>query len=84
MKELLNKIMPLFEKLKGKKTSVVIVTIAIVLVGYLGVHYGMISEDALNIDLIINSVGNLFEKSAVDTVSTQIIDSTIVLQDTLK
>jgi hypothetical protein len=84
MKELLNKIMPLLEKLKGKKTSVVIVTIAIVLVGYLGVHYGMISEDALNIDLIINSVGSLFDKSAVDTVSTQITDTTIVLQDTLK
>ncbi len=84
MKELLNKIMPLLEKLKGKKTSVVIVTIGIVLVGYLGVHYGMISEDALNIDLIINSVGSLFDKSAVDTVSTQITDTTIVLQDTLK
>lgn len=77
MKQLLEKISPLIEKVKGKKPAVAVVSILAVLLAYYAVSKGYISDALVNPDFIIKSVEDAFSSKAVDTTATQVIVDTV-------
>ena len=79
MKNLNEKILALISLLKGKKPIVIIITAAIFGLGVLGVKYGYIPEDIINIELIVKQVTGQFGQESTKVV----VDSTTVILDTL-
>ena len=79
MKNLNEKILALISLLKGKKPIVIIITAAIFGLGVLGVKYGYIPEDIINIELIVKQVTGQFGQESTKVV----VDSTKVILDTL-
>lgn len=79
MKNLNEKILALIGLLKGKKPIVIIITAAIFGLGVLGVKYGYIPEDIINIELIVKQVTGQFGQESTKVV----VDSTTVILDTL-
>lgn len=82
MKNLLEKILPLIEKLKDKKKIVIIVSAVLIAALYLGVHYGYISEELINVDSVIHSVEGLLGNSS-DSLSKPVVDTVQVVKDSL-
>lgn len=82
MKDLLEKFLPLIEKLKDKKKIVIIVSSVLIVAIYLGVHYGYINESLVNVDSVIHSVENLFGNST-DSLPKPIVDTVQVVKDSL-
>jgi hypothetical protein len=72
MKDLVSKLIKLILSLKGKKPIVIGVVAVIFILGYFAVQKGYISQDVLDMNLIIKEVENLFA-----------LDSTKVVVDTL-
>ena len=68
MKDVISKLLPLFASLKGKKPIVIIIAILAVAVGLFAVQKGYISENALNIDAIVNGVNAAFTTDSVHAV----------------
>jgi uncharacterized membrane protein len=81
MKDLLTKLMSAFTFLKGKKTSVIVIVLAILAVGYYAAQKGYISEEFLNVEVITSHVEGLFSKDTtkvvVDTLAQPISDTLI-------
>ena len=72
MKDLVSKLIKLLLSLKGKKPIVVGIVSVIFILGYFAVQKGYISQDVLDMDLIIKEVEKAFAS-----------DSTKVVVDTL-
>ena len=86
MKNLINKLIPLFGKLQGKKPIVIALIVLAIGGSYFAVQKGWISEEAINIDNIVHVITNAFEDSAavapvdsvalpVDSLETVVVDS---------
>ena len=72
MKDLVSKLIKLLLSLKGKKPIVVGIVAVIFILGYFAVQKGYISQDVLDMDLIIKEVEKAFAS-----------DSTKVITDSL-
>ena len=72
MKDLVSKLVKLLLSLKGKKPIVIGIVAVIFILGYFAVQKGYISQDLLDINLIIKEVENAFAS-----------DSTKVITDSL-
>ena len=72
MKDLVSKLIKLLLSLKGKKPIVIGIVAVIFILGYFAVQKGYISQDVLDMNLIIKEVENLFPS-----------DSTKVITDSL-
>jgi hypothetical protein len=72
MKDLVSKLIKLLLSLKGKKPIVIGIVAVIFILGYFAVQKGYISQDLLDINLIIKEVENAFAS-----------DSTKVITDSL-
>lgn len=80
MKNLVSKILPLVQKLKGKKKIVIILS-AVVIAAYLfAVQKGYIAEGAIDLEGFLDQINSAF----VDSVSTAPVDSVILPVDTLQ
>jgi hypothetical protein len=77
MKQLLEKIQPLIEKVKGKKPAVAIVSVLAVLLAYYAVSKGYISDALVNPDIIIKYVEDAFSSKAIDSAATQVVVDTV-------
>ena len=79
MKELLIKLVSVFNSLKGKKPAVIAIVCGIFLIGYYAVQKGYITEDMLDIKFITEQVELLFPKDSVinpvDTLKINVIDT---------
>jgi len=84
MKNFIPKLLPLVEKLKGKKKSVIVMSIIAIAAVIFAVQKGYIGEDAVKFDLIIDQISAAFPDSTevVDTVINQ-IDTTVNVVDSL-
>ena len=84
MKNFIPKLLPLVEKLKGKKKSVIILSVVAIAAVIFAVQKGYISEDSVKFDLIIDQISAAFPDSTavVDTVVNQ-IDTTVIVVDSL-
>ena len=72
MKDLVSKLIKLLLSLKGKKPVVIGIVAVIFILGYFAVQKGYISQDVLDMDLIIKEVENALAS-----------DSTKVITDSL-
>lgn len=80
MKNLVSKLLPLVQKLKGKKKIVIILS-AVAIAAYLfAVQKGYITEGAIDLESFLDQINNAF----VDSVSTTPVDSVILPVDTLE
>lgn len=80
MKNLVSKILPLVQKLKGKKKIVIILS-AIAIAAYLfAVQRGYIAEGAIDLESFLEQINGAF----VDSVSTVPVDSVVLPVDTLQ
>jgi len=72
----LDKLNSLIALVKGKNKKVAISSIVVFLVGIIAVKYGIIPESLLNIDVIVNQMGDIFkEPEVVNSVVAPVIDS---------
>ncbi len=78
MKNILSKLFPLVDKLKGKKKIVIILSVVAIAAYVFAVQKGYIAEDAVKLDVVIDYISNSF----VDSVSVP-VDSIISPVDTL-
>lgn len=72
--------------LKGKKPVVIGVSIIVFVLAALGVHYGYIPEELLNVDNIVKYVSGAFDPQAVqvvDSVVVEVVDTATVVVDSL-
>jgi hypothetical protein len=72
MKDLVSKLIKLLLSLKGKKPIVIGIVAIIFILGYFAVQKGYISQDLLDMSLIIKEVENVFAS-----------DSTKIITDSL-
>lgn len=78
MKDLVSKLLPLVEKLKGKKPVVIILSALVIGVALFAVQKGLLQEDAISFDVIINFFDSTFKTAPVDTLAAP-VDSLKVL-----
>ena len=88
MKNLVSKLLPLMDKLKGKKKIVIILSIVAIGAYVFAVQKGYIAEDAIKLDVVIDYISNTFVDSVsisadniispVDTLSIEVVDSITV------
>lgn len=80
MKNLVSKLLPLVQKLKGKKKIVVILS-AVAIAAYLfAVQKGYIAEGAIDLEGFLEQINGAF----VDSATTVPVDSVILPIDTLE
>jgi hypothetical protein len=77
MKNFIPKLLPLVEKLKGKKKSVIILSVVAIAAVIFAVQKGYIGEDAVKFDLIIDQISAAFPDS------TEVIDTAVNVVDSL-
>jgi hypothetical protein len=80
------KALSLLGALKGKKPVVIGVSIVVFVLAALGVHYGYIPEELLNVDSIVKYVSGAFSsptEQVVDSVAVEAVDTTISVIDSL-
>ncbi len=82
MKNLINKLLPLIYKFKGKKPIVIILSVVAIAAGIFAIQKGYITEESLNFEAIINIVSDAFAEVPADSVVAP-IDSVIAPVDTL-
>ncbi len=82
MKNLVNKLLPLVNKFKGKKPIIVILSVVAIAAGIFAAQKGYITEESLNFEAIVNIVSDAFASAPVDSVVIPIepID-TLVVED---
>ena len=81
MKQLISKyLVPVLQAVKGKKPVVITVSIVVIAAAIFAAQKGYISQDLVNIDLIVKEVGNIFSSS--DSVKV-VVDSTSKVVDSL-
>ena len=80
MKNLVSKILPLVQKLKGKKKIVIILSAVAIAVYLFAVQKGYIAERAIDLESFLDQINSAF----VDSVSTIPADSVIFPIDTLE
>jgi hypothetical protein len=80
MKNVVSKLIPLVFKLKGKKKSVIILSVVAIAAVIFAVEKGYISEDVVKFDVIIDQISAAFPDSA-ETVNT--VDSVVNVVDTI-
>jgi predicted KAP-like P-loop ATPase len=82
MKNPVSKLLPLVEKLKGKKKIVIVLSVVAIAAVIFAAQKGYISEDAIKFDLIIDQISAAFPDSTevIDTVVNQ-IDTTVNVVD---
>jgi hypothetical protein len=78
MKNLVNKLLPLVNKFKGKKPIIVILSVVTIAAGIFAVQKGYITEESLNFEAIINVVSDAFATTPADSVVVP-IDTTLVI-----
>jgi hypothetical protein len=78
MKNLVNKLLPLVNKFKGKKPIIVILSVVTIVAGIFAVQKGYITEESLNFEAIINVVSDAFATAPADSVVVP-IDTTLVI-----
>ena len=86
MKNLINKLIPLVGTLKNKKPVVLVIIAAAIGLGYFAVHKGWISEDALNVEMIIHGVSEAFENSSklvTDSVTSPADSLSVIVVDSI-
>jgi hypothetical protein len=69
MKNLVNKLLPLVDKFKGKKPIIIILSVVVIAAGIFAAQKGYIAEESLNFEAIINVVSNVFATAPVDSVA---------------
>jgi hypothetical protein len=80
MKNLVSKLMPLVQKLKGKKKIVIILSVVAIAAYVFAVQKGYIAEDAVKLDVVMDYINSTFTDSIaipVDTLSVETVDSLI-------
>lgn len=82
MKNLVAKLLPLVEKLKGKKPLVIILSVVVVGAYYYGVNKGYIGENAINLDSVINYLDSTFTTVPTDSVEVP-ADTAQVIMDSV-
>jgi len=82
MKNVLNKFLPVVNKLKGKKPVVIVVSVVVIGLALLGVKFGYITEEMVDFHLIINQVDGIFVSSTKDSVILP-VDTLVNVADTL-
>jgi hypothetical protein len=78
MKNLINKLFPLVDKLKGKKKIVIILSIVAIGAYVFAVQKGYIAEDAIKLDVVIDYISSTFADSIatpVETLPIEVVDS---------
>ena len=81
MKQLISKyLVPVLQAVKGKKPVVIIVSIVVIAAAIFAAQKGYISQDLVDINLIVKEVGNVFSSS--DSVKV-VVDSTSKVVDSL-
>jgi hypothetical protein len=83
MKNLVNKLLPLVDKFKGKKPIIIILSVVIIAAGIFASKKGYIAEESLNFEAIINVVSNVFATAPVDSVAIPIEDLPIEVVDSV-
>lgn len=68
MKNLVSKLLPLVEKLKGKKPVVIILSVVAIGAYFFAVSKGYLKEDVINLDTIINYLDSTFTVVPADSV----------------
>jgi hypothetical protein len=82
MKDLVSKLIKLLLSLKGKKPIVIGIVAAIFIVGFFAVQKGYISQDVLDMDLIIKEVEKAFASDSTKAVVDS-LNQTSTMTDTL-
>lgn len=82
MKDLVIKLIKLLLSLKGKKPIVIGIVAAIFLIGYFAVQKGYISQDMLDMNLIIEEVEKAFASDSTKIVVDS-LNQTSTVTDTL-
>ena len=77
MKNVVSKLIPLVDKLKGKKKPVIILSVIAIAAVIFAVQKGYIGEDAVKFDLIIDQISAAFPDS------TEVIDTAVNVVDSL-
>ena len=73
MKNLVSKLLPLIDKFKGKKPIVIILSVVAIVAGVFAVKKGYISEDLLDVNMIVGFIDNTFASDSTQAV----VDTTI-------
>ena len=83
MKNLINKLLPLIGKLKGKKPVVIIVSIILVLIGFYAIEKGYITESSLDFGSIIDQVDLIMVDTTKvsDTILIEKVDTITIISD---
>lgn len=82
MKKFQEKLLPLISVFKGKKPMVIIVSLVVIGLALLGVKYGYIPEESLDIHFIVNQIDGIFTSPVKDSVA-QPVDTLVNVVDTL-
>lgn len=82
MKKLQEKLLSLVSVLKGKKPMVIVISLVVIGLAFLGVKYGYITEDMIDFHVIVNQIDGIFASSAKDSVVLP-VDTLVNVVDTL-
>jgi len=80
MKNLVSKLLPLVQKLKGKKKIVIILSAAVIAAYLFAVQKGYLAEGSIDLGNFLDQINSAF----VDSASTVPVDSVILPVDTLE
>ena len=69
MKDLVSKLIKLLLSLKGKKPLVIGIVVVIFILGYFAIQKGYISQDMLDMNLVITHVESLFTSDSTKVVT---------------
>jgi hypothetical protein len=89
MKKLQEKLLSLLVVFKGKRPAIIVLSLVVIGLYLLGVHYGFLSDTVVDFGVIVETIDGLFKSAPVDTLSNQIdtlsntVDTTSVIVDTL-
>ena len=83
MKNLVNKLLPLINKFKGKKPIVIILSVVAIIAGVFAVKKGYITEESLNFETIINVVSDAFATAPIDSVVAPVDNVNIEVVDSV-
>lgn len=71
---MLDKLKSLLEALNGKGKFVVAVSVVVIALAIAGVKYGYISEDMVDVKVIVSHISELFESKKVPVVDSVVVD----------
>lgn len=71
---MLDKVKSLVEAIKGKGKFVVVVSIVVIAIALAGVKYGYISEDLVDVKVIVSHISSLFESKELPVSDSVVVD----------